>query len=138
MKNFLQLKYLSYQFLKCINGKGDDDTLLCSGLCKVVPQTSLNLAKKKTYEYVMHLQELSFGADSNGSGVVMLLELARLFSHLYTNSKSHARYNIIFLLSGAGKLNYQGSKKWLEDQLDGLEGSLIQVCLNPIACYFSK
>ncbi|PSN47382.1 Nicalin [Blattella germanica] len=70
--------------------------------------------------------ELSFGADSNGSGVAMLMELARLFSHLYTNSKSHARYNIIFLLSGAGKLNYQGSKKWLEDQLDGLEGSLVQ------------
>jgi hypothetical protein len=58
----------------------------------------------------------------------MLLELARLFSHLYSSSKSHARYNIIFLLSGAGKLNYQGSKKWLEDQLDGLDSSLIQVC----------
>ncbi|XP_069689048.1 BOS complex subunit NCLN [Periplaneta americana] len=82
--------------------------------------------------------ELSFGADSNGSGVVMLLELARLFSQLYSNSKSHARYNIIFLLSGAGKLNYQGSKKWLEDQLDGLEGSLIQdasyiLCLDAVA-----
>ncbi|KAJ9573916.1 hypothetical protein L9F63_008715, partial [Diploptera punctata] len=82
--------------------------------------------------------ELSFGADSNGSGVAMLMELARLFSHLYSNSKSHARYNIIFLLSGAGKLNYQGSKKWLEDQLDGLEGSLIQdasyiLCLDTVA-----
>lgn len=59
----------------------------------------------------------------------MLLELARLFSHLYTSSKSHARYNMIFLLSGAGKLNYQGSKRWLDDQLDGLEGSIIQVCI---------
>jgi hypothetical protein len=76
----------------------------------------------------MCLQELAFGADSNGSGVSMFLELARLFSHLYTNSKSRAHYNILFLLSGAGKLNYQGSKKWLDDQLDGLEGSLIQVC----------
>jgi hypothetical protein len=73
-------------------------------------------------------QELSFGADSNASGVSMLLELARLFSHLYTSSKSHAHYNIIFLLSGAGKLNYQGSKKWLDDQLDSVDGSLIQVC----------
>jgi hypothetical protein len=74
------------------------------------------------------LQELAFGADSNASGVSLLLELARIFSHLYASSKSHAHYNIIFLLSGAGKLNYQGSKKWLDDQLDGLEGSLIQVC----------
>lgn len=82
--------------------------------------------------------ELSFGADSNGSGVSLLLELARLFSHLYSSSKSHARYNIIFLLSGAGKLNYQGSKKWLEDQLDGLDSSLIQdasyiLCLDTVA-----
>jgi len=59
--------------------------------------------------------------------VSMLLELVRLFSHLYASSKSHAYYNIIFLLSGAGKLNYQGSKKWLEDQLDVLDSSLIQV-----------
>jgi hypothetical protein len=74
------------------------------------------------------LQELSFGADSNGSGVSMFMELVRLFSHLYANTKSRAHYNIIFLLSGAGKLNYQGSKKWLEDQLDVMDSSLIQVC----------
>lgn len=82
--------------------------------------------------------ELSFGADSNGSGVSMLLELVRLFSHLYANPKSHAHYDIIFLLSGAGKLNYQGSKKWLEDQLDVLDSSLIQdasyiLCLDTVA-----
>jgi len=82
---------------------------------------------RTTETAVIYLQELSFGADSNGSGVSMLLELVRIFSHLYANSKSHAHYNIIFLLSGAGKLNYQGSKKWLEDQLDVLDSSLIQV-----------
>lgn len=60
----------------------------------------------------------------------MLLELARLFSHLYSNTKTRARYNLLFLISGAGKLNYLGSKKWLEDQLDSLEGSLLQVSKN--------
>ena len=39
----------------------------------------------------------------------------------------HAKFNIVFLLTGGGKLNYQGSKRWLEDQLDGLESSIIQV-----------
>lgn len=57
----------------------------------------------------------------------MLLELARIFSSLYSNSRSTPRYNLVFVLSGAGKLNYQGSKKWLEDQLDGNEASVIQV-----------
>lgn len=67
------------------------------------------------------------GAESNGSGVSMLLELARVFSVLYSMPKSRPKHNLVFLLTGAGKLNYQGSKKWLEDQFDGLEGSVIQV-----------
>ena len=64
------------------------------------------------------LQSLSFGGDSNGSGVVALLEIARLFSKLYMSSRSHAKYNLLFLLSGGGKFNYQGTKRWIEDQLD--------------------
>lgn len=70
---------------------------------------------------------MSFGADSNASGVAILLEIARLFSTLYSTSRSRPQYNLVFIVTGAGKLNYQGSKKWLEDQLDGLEGSIIQV-----------
>lgn len=72
-------------------------------------------------------QNLAFGADSNGSGAVVLLELVRLFSTLYSDPMTRGKYNIIFLLTGGGKINYQGSKKWLEDQLDALDGSVIQV-----------
>ena len=42
---------------------------------------------------------LSRGADSNGSGVVALLEIARLFSKLYASKLTHAKVNFIFLLS---------------------------------------
>ncbi|KOC68448.1 Nicalin-1 [Habropoda laboriosa] len=81
--------------------------------------------------------ELSFGADSNASGVAMLLEIARLFSTLYSTSRSRPQYNLVFIVTGAGKLNYQGSKKWLEDQLDGLEGSVILsvyvICLDTVS-----
>lgn len=81
-------------------------------------------------EYILLLlQELSFGADSNASGISMLLEIVRLFSALYSTGWSRPQYNLVFIVTGAGKLNYQGSKKWLEDQLDGLEGSIIQVIM---------
>ncbi|XP_071168410.1 BOS complex subunit ncln-like [Mytilus edulis] len=68
---------------------------------------------------------MSVGADSNGSGVIALLELARLFSKLYTNSRTHAKYNLIFLLSGGGKFNYQGTKRWIEDNIENQESSLL-------------
>ncbi|XP_033821020.1 BOS complex subunit ncln isoform X3 [Periophthalmus magnuspinnatus] len=69
---------------------------------------------------------LSYGADSNGSGVSVLLELARLFSKLYTYKRTHAGYNLLFFLSGGGKFNYQGTKRWLEDNLDHTDSSLLQ------------
>ncbi|XP_072100141.1 BOS complex subunit ncln isoform X1 [Mobula birostris] len=69
---------------------------------------------------------LSYGADSNGSGVAALLELARLFSKLYTYKRTHAGYNIMFFVSGGGKFNYQGTKRWLEDNLDHTDSSLLQ------------
>ncbi|XP_028569313.2 BOS complex subunit NCLN isoform X4 [Podarcis muralis] len=69
---------------------------------------------------------LSHGADSNGSGVAMLLELARLFSRLYTYKRTHAGYNLLFFASGGGKFNYQGTKRWLEDNLDHTDSSLLQ------------
>ncbi|XP_034035727.1 nicalin-1 isoform X2 [Thalassophryne amazonica] len=69
---------------------------------------------------------LSYGADSNASGLSMLLELARLFSTLYTYKRTHAGYNLLFFVSGGGKFNYQGTKRWLEDNLDHTDSSLLQ------------
>jgi len=61
---------------------------------------------------------LSRGADSNGSGVVALLEVARIFSKLYASKLTHAKVNFIFLLSSGGKMNFMGTKRWLDYQLD--------------------
>ncbi|XP_039622695.1 nicalin-1 isoform X1 [Polypterus senegalus] len=69
---------------------------------------------------------LSYGADSNASGISAILELARLFSRLYTYKRTHAAYNLLFFVSGGGKFNYQGTKRWLEDNLDHTDSSLLQ------------
>lgn len=66
---------------------------------------------------------LSFGADSNGSGAAALLEILRLFSKFYANTHSRARYNLIFLLSGAGKFNFMGSRQFIDDYMDQIEAS---------------
>nr|XP_032831748.1 nicalin [Petromyzon marinus] len=77
---------------------------------------------------------LSFGADSNGSGVAALLELARLFSKLYTHKRTHAAYNLLFFLSGGGKFGYQGTKRWLEDNLDHTDASWLQDSVAFVLC----
>ncbi|KAK4339196.1 hypothetical protein RND71_040658 [Anisodus tanguticus] len=54
---------------------------------------------------------LSLGRDSNGSGAVALLEIARLFSALYSNPKTRGRYNLLFGLTSGGPYNYNGTQK---------------------------
>ncbi|XP_069819766.1 BOS complex subunit NCLN-like [Dendropsophus ebraccatus] len=82
---------------------------------------------------------LAYGADANGSGVSVLLEMIRLFHLLYRTPRSRGRYNILFSLTGGGKFNYQGSKRWIEEHLDHSEISLLHenvafvLCLDTLA-----
>ncbi|XP_033634705.1 nicalin-1-like [Asterias rubens] len=108
-----------------LTGKGVEDQL----------PTIAIVAHYDTFGIVPYL---SFGADSNGSGVAALLELSRLLSKLYSNSRTHAKYNFLFLLSGGGKYSYQGTKRWIEDSLESTESSLLSdvsfvLCLDSIA-----
>uniref|UniRef100_A0A2P2I1K4 BOS complex subunit NCLN n=1 Tax=Hirondellea gigas TaxID=1518452 RepID=A0A2P2I1K4_9CRUS len=77
------------------------------------------------YDTFAAAPELAFGGDSNGSGVSALLEAARLLSRLYRAQHTHPHTNVLFLLAGGGYLNYQGSKRFLEDQLDSSDNSLL-------------
>jgi hypothetical protein len=83
---------------------------------------------------------LSYGCDSNGSGVVALLELSRIFSALYSNSKTIPPVNILFLLTAEGKFNYHGIKRWIEEQSEtneiggkvDLDDVLFAICLDSL------
>jgi hypothetical protein len=80
---------------------------------------------------------LSSGVDSNASGVAALLGLARLFSRLYRDVKQRPRSNLLFVLSGGGKLNYFGTKSLLEEANDDLDplihSSDYVICLDSLA-----
>ncbi|VDN98026.1 unnamed protein product [Rodentolepis nana] len=67
------------------------------------------------------IPSLAYGANSNAAGVAVLLEVARMLSQLM-NSKSPSIYNVMFLLTGGGKVNYLGSKRWLEMMYEDING----------------
>ncbi|KAI4382239.1 hypothetical protein MLD38_008227 [Melastoma candidum] len=76
---------------------------------------------------------LSVGSDSNGSGVVALLEIARLFSILYSNPRTRGKYNLLFGLTSGGPFNYNGTQKWLRSFDQRLRESIdYAICLNSI------
>ncbi|XP_068128571.1 BOS complex subunit NCLN-like [Hyperolius riggenbachi] len=82
---------------------------------------------------------LSYGGDSNGSGVTVLLEMVRLFHLLYSDPRTQPRYNMMFALTGGGKFNYHGSKRWIDEHLDRFETSVLHenvafiLCLDTLA-----
>uniref|UniRef100_M8BDS8 Nicalin n=1 Tax=Aegilops tauschii TaxID=37682 RepID=M8BDS8_AEGTA len=58
---------------------------------------------------------LSVGSDSNGSGAVALLEIARIFSRLYSSPKTRGKFNLLFGLTSGGPYNYNGTSKDFSD-----------------------
>ncbi|THU46202.1 hypothetical protein C4D60_Mb09t02470 [Musa balbisiana] len=79
---------------------------------------------------------LSVGSDSNGSGVVALLEIARLFSRLYSSPKTRGRYNLLFGLTSGGPYNYNGTMKWLRSFDQRLRESIeYAICLNSVGSW---
>ena len=91
------------------------------------------IAVVASYDTLAAAPELAVGADANGSGLIAVLQLARMFSKLYAGSRQQGQYNLIFVLTAAGKLDYAGTRYWLEQTdsrlLDRIEFAL---CLDSI------
>ncbi|RWS30252.1 Nicalin-1-like protein [Leptotrombidium deliense] len=107
-------------------------------VAKGLEDQSPTIAITAYYDSSSSVPGLSFGGDSNGSGVVALLELSRILSKIYSNQKTHPPFNVVFLLSGGGKYSYLGTKKWIEDHLDNSESGVLSdlvfsICLEALA-----
>ncbi|XP_050280114.1 uncharacterized protein LOC126721129 [Quercus robur] len=89
-----------------------------------------------SYDTLGAAPALSVGSDSNGSGIAALLEIARLFSLLYSNPKTRGRYNLLFGLTSGGPYNYNGTQKWLRSFDQRLRESIdYAICLNSIGSW---
>lgn len=66
------------------------------------------------YDSFNVIPELAYGLNDNGSGVIALLELARIFNKLY--SQNPPSYNLLLLLTSAGTLSFEGARQWLNSE----------------------
>ena len=67
------------------------------------------------YDSLGVISDLPQGIDSNGSGIVILLELIRILSKLYENYESMLKYDILFVLTSAGNENFKGTDIFLNN-----------------------
>ncbi|KAK3252506.1 hypothetical protein CYMTET_14699 [Cymbomonas tetramitiformis] len=88
------------------------------------------------YDTLAAAPGMAVGADANGSGVAAILELARLFSRLYADARTRGSYNLLFVLTSAGSLNYAGAEHWLAS-MDArvLETIEFVLCLDSIGSW---
>nr|CEL67349.1 TPA: hypothetical protein BN1204_031500 [Neospora caninum Liverpool] len=101
------------------------------------------------YDAFAAAPHLALGAEGNGSGVAALIELARLFSRLYTGADQDGsptsanggaspiepgNYSLLFLLADAGGADFAGAAQWLaKTDPRVLESISYVLCLDDIA-----
>lgn len=74
------------------------------------------------------------GLNTNASGVITMLEIIRVLAKFYETYDTFVHYDILFLLSSAGSLNYQGSNHYINN-LDSsvLENIQYVLCLDSLS-----
>merc|ERR1719273_463784 len=104
------------------------------GLSNNEPEGPATIAIVANYDTFGAAPDLSFGVDRNGGGIISILEIARVFSRLYSEFRTQGKYNLLFILTGGGRMNFAGAKHWLRTVdtrvLESLEFAL---CLEAIS-----
>ncbi|GMT00362.1 hypothetical protein PENTCL1PPCAC_22536 [Pristionchus entomophagus] len=78
--------------------------------------------------------DLGAGSDSNGSGVVALLELLSVFKRFYDSDATKPNNHMMFAWTAAGKHNYQGSAQLLTEMQEKFADDKVDlvVCVDTI------
>lgn len=99
-----------------------------------VRQQKAVLAIVAYYDTLAAAPGLALGADGNGSGVAVLLELARLLRRLFNEAKVHATHDLLFVITGGDRFNFGGTMAWL-DEIDPSISERISyaLCLDSLA-----
>lgn len=85
------------------------------------------------YDTLGIISDLPQGVDSNGSGIIILLELIRIISKLYENYESMIKYDILFVLTSAGNENFKGTDIFLNNLEPSISENLQYVlCLDSL------
>lgn len=97
-------------------------------------ETLPTIALETNYDAFGIVPELANGMDANGSGVIAVLELAKYFRKLFTQSPP--AYNLLLLVTSTGSLNHQGLRSWLDSEdaeLQQLIGNIgFALCLDSL------
>ena len=67
------------------------------------------------YDTLGIISDLPHGMNSNGSGIIALLELIRIISKFYENYENVIKYDILFLLTSGGNENFNGTEYFISN-----------------------
>jgi hypothetical protein len=88
------------------------------------------------YDDFSVLPDYPSGLNTNASGVITILEIIRVLAKFYETYDTFVHYDILFMLSSAGSLNYQGSNHYI----NSLESSVLEniqyvLCLDSLSLH---
>ena len=91
------------------------------------------------YDTLGIISDLPQGINSNGSGIIALLELIRIISKIYENYESVIKYDILFVLTSGGNENFKGTENFINNLEPSISENLQYVlCLDSIGSLNEK